>query len=67
MHQELDQVIERIQAQIVAMQLLNLDGPVDEMEALRAKLMEIKIKVRDMELTLRRYDDMLEMSSCQRY
>jgi hypothetical protein len=49
------------------MQLLNLDGPVDEMEALRAKLMEIKIKVRDMELTLRRYDDMLEMSSCQRY
>lgn len=63
MHQELDQVIERLQAQIVAMQQLNLN----EMEALCAKLMEIKDKVRDMEQTLRRYDDMLEMSSCQRY
>jgi len=63
MHQELDQVIERLQAQIVAMQQLDIN----EMEALCAKLMEIKIKVRDIEVTLRRYDDMLEMSSCQRY
>lgn len=55
MHEELDQVIERLQAQIVAM------------EALCAKLQEIKDKVRDMERMLRRYDDMLEMSSCQRY
>ena len=66
MHEELDQVIERLQAQIVAM-LAGARVRVDEMEALCAKLMEIKIKVRDMEQTLRRYDDMIEMSSCQRY
>jgi len=66
MHEELDQVIERLQAQIVAM-LAGARVRVDEMEDLCAKLMEIKIKVRDIEVTLRRYDDMLEMSSCQRY
>lgn len=38
-----------------------------QMETLRAKLMAIKDNVRDMEVTLRRYDDMLEMSACQRY
>jgi|APGre2960657444_1045066.scaffolds.fasta_scaffold49673_2 hypothetical protein len=66
MHEELDQVIKRLQVQIVAM-LAGARVRVDEMEDLCAKLMEIKIKVRDIEWTLRRYDDMLEMSSCQRY